>query len=72
MQRSVLFLSSLTIYRKQRPMLKSRNVVKIYVERSVAKVKVALGNDVANVISDKLALKDKKVKISKSEENRFT
>ena len=39
---------------------KAENVVKIYVERSVAKVKVALGDDVASVTSDKLALKDKK------------
>lgn len=38
---------------------KPENVVKIYVERSVAKVKVALGTDVASASSDKLALKDK-------------
>lgn len=38
---------------------KPENVVTIYVERSVAKVKVALGTDVASASSDKLALKDK-------------
>lgn len=36
-----------------------KNPVTIYVERSVAKVKVALGTEVASASSDKLALKDK-------------
>lgn len=38
---------------------KPENVVKIYVERSVAKVKVALGTNVASASSDKLKLVDK-------------
>lgn len=44
------------------PELAKNNPVTIYVERSVAKVKVALGTDVASASSDKLALKDKEGK----------
>ena len=44
------------------PDLAKNNPVTIYVERSVAKVKVALGTDVASASSDKLALKDKEGK----------
>lgn len=44
------------------PDLAKNNPVTIYVERSVAKVKVALGTDVASASSGKLALKDKEGK----------